>query len=148
MLPIATTAHLGAVKIQPGGALSVAADGTLSVSVQMRYGTFYAGLVSDYSQAQYVDRWLVLDNGNLGDNPGNVATLKVAPSGGQAIVFSVSVDDQSAGTVTFGQGQRTGSFDLATVALKPGSVVTIGVPDLNVLAQETQASGLVLILVC
>lgn len=146
MLPIATTSHVGAVKIQQGGALSVAADGTLSA--QTRYGTYYKGHVSDYSQALFVGEWLALCDGVLGNNAANVATLRVAPSGRSGISFSVTVDDRSVGTITFGQGKVTGTFSLTTIALKAGAVVTIGVPNPDALAQETQASGLVLILVC
>jgi hypothetical protein len=146
MLPIATTAHVGGVKIQQGGALSVAPDGTLSE--QMRFGVFYTGLISDYSEGSgTITRWLVLHDGALGNSAPNIATLKVAPAGTAGVVFDVSVDDASAGTITFKQGQTSGTFNLKATNLKAGSLIAIS-GDADAWAQETKAAGLVLIVVC
>lgn len=145
MLPIATATHLGAVKVLKDGALSVTADGTLSVN--HAHGTFYMGPLSDYEQAQYVDEWLVLHEGAMSANPRNVATLKVAPSTSNGVTFPVLVDEQPQGTITFAQGEVTGvfEFDPSTVSVTPGSIVKIGLPQMS--NQENNAAGLVLILV-
>lgn len=148
MLPIATATDLGGIRVQTDGSLSISPDGTLSWA--MRYGTYHPGKVSAFLGSAHVDQWLVMWGGTLGNNANNVATLQKAPASANGLEFPVFAGSNSqsdpVGKVTFAQGMVTGTFSLTTTLLTSGAILTVGIPDPNVLQDESHAAGLCLII--
>lgn len=148
MFPIATETHHGAVRIGTG--LAIDDTGLLSAETQVRdnrYGLFDNGAISRYEPAQYMGQWLVMYDGELNSTKPNVATLQVGPSSSGGVQFPVLVDGQQVGNILFGQRSTTGVFTLPATTLKPGQLLVVGVPASVKSGAESQASGIVLILV-
>lgn len=164
MLPIATEDDYGSVKVKQGNGL-VINGGVLSFvgpGSAPRFSTYYAGSFGNVydgiidGKLVPLEQWPVLDPGVFqpGASQSGCVKLQTAPTVG-AVDFPVWLNGGPIGQIHFDVGAATGSITFDQNSgnqpsqaweIKPGDVLSVGLPHPKVDANE-KAGGLVVIIV-